>query len=82
MTTIKLTEKQRDDLKSLLEDHQTATDALDRAKKATYTRILTVSSEDGQDFYEVPLNYILTKRVLTEQIAWIEKELNKIGISV
>ncbi len=82
MTTVKLTEKQRDDLKSLLEDHQTVTDALACIKRVTWTRTLTIADEGGTEFFEVSLNYNFAKRVLTEQKDWTEGELKKFGIIV
>lgn len=82
MTTIKLTKKQRDDLKSLLADHQTVSDALDQVKKVSFTRTLTIASEDGDEFYEVTLNYNFAKAVLLQQKEWTEKELKKIGVTL
>ncbi len=82
MTTIKLTEKQRDDLKSLLEDHQQVTDALDQVKKLSWTRVLTIANSESNEFHEVSLNYNFAKAVLIQQKQWIEAELKKLGVSV
>jgi hypothetical protein len=76
---MKMTEQMRDELKSLLEQHQATTDALRHAGKA----VLFVSGDSDDDFIEVPLTPANAGRVLTEQTDWIEKELaDKFGISV
>jgi len=83
MPTIKLTEKQRDDLKSLLEDHQKITDALSMVKRSTFTRVLTIANPESSDeFYEVDLNYNFAKSALIAQRDWTEAELKKLGVAV
>jgi hypothetical protein len=79
---MKLTEKKRDELKSLLEDHEKAIDALRFVRRSTWSPVLEVVHDDGQDSVTVPLNYLIAERVLREQKQWIEKELGKLGIEI
>ena len=81
---IKLTEKKRDDAKSLLEDHQKLCDALLVVGKPGWERLLFLNGPEnrGEDNVEIALNYDLTKRTLTEQKKWTEKELAKLGIEL
>lgn len=80
--TIKINTKKRDDVKSLLADHQAVTDALLNAGKSIFKTEIMVSKEDDNDFTSVDLTHQIAKRALTEQKAWIEAELKKLGIEL
>lgn len=82
MTKIALTPKARDDVKSLLEEHQAVSDALVNHGKSGFDSSLSVGNDDSNDFTTVNLTYIIAKRALTEQKVWIEAELAKRGIAV
>ncbi len=77
-----LTEKQRDDVKALLEDHQKVTDALFNIGKASWFATMLVANEDDNDSADVGLNHVVAKRALTEQKIWVEAQLKKLGIEI
>lgn len=78
----KLTEKKRDDAKALLEEHQLVSDALLNVGKSGFAIDMFVNKEDDGDSTEVPMQYVIAKRALIEQKAWIEKELAKLDIEI
>ena len=77
-----LNEKGRDDVRSLLQDHQNASDALFNLGKSNFYKAITVSNEDDNDYNTVELQHIIAKKSLTEQKKWIETELEKLGIEI
>lgn len=79
---IKLTTKNRDDAKSLLEDHQKVCDAIQQVGKPSYLACMSVLNEKDNDSTEVAFNYNIAKRALAEQKEWVEKELAKLGIEI
>jgi hypothetical protein len=79
---VRLSEKKRDDLKSLLEDHQKIVDGLKCVRRATWTSNLEVVHDNGQDSVMVPLRYELAEQVLNKQKQWVEKELAKLGVEI
>lgn len=79
---IKLTMKTRDDLKSLLLEHQLVTDALAHVSQASWASNLTVSNEGSGDYVEVPMRHTIAKEALSAQRAWLESELKKLGIDI
>ena len=78
----KLTEKKRDDAKSLLEDHQKVTDALFNLGKSGFNCMAFVNNEDDNDSTEVDLTHAIAKRALTDQKKWIEEQLAKLEIEL
>lgn len=78
----KLSTKKRDDVRALLEDHQAVTDALMNVSKPSYFANMVVMNEKDNDSTDVRFNYNIAKRALTEQKAWTENELKKLGIEI
>lgn len=78
----KLSIKQRDDARALLDDHQSVCDALEHVSKVTWTTAMYVTHEDSNEDVVVGLRHEFAKSTLVEQKKWIEKELVKLGIEV
>lgn len=78
----KLNTKKRDDVKSLLEDHQAVTDAIANQAKSSFSTDINVSSDDDNDFTTVGLTHVIAKKALSDQKAWIEAELKKLDIEL
>lgn len=79
---MELIHQKRDDLKSLLEQHQKVTDALFNHAKSAFVTILTMNDEKNNDFTEVELHASTAKAALQTHKDWVEAQLNKLGISV
>lgn len=77
----KLNTKKRDDVKSLLEDHQAVTDAIANNMKSSHSANISVSDGDN-DFTTVGLTHVIAKRALADQKTWIEAELKKLDIEL
>jgi hypothetical protein len=78
----KWTRKTRDDVASLIKDHQSITDALANISKSTWVCELSLSHEADNDFIAVGLTVSIAKRVIAEQKAWTETKLAKYGIDI
>lgn len=80
MTTIKA-----DDIfnaATLLEQRQTAMDALDMLGKPGFITAIFVSNEDNNDSYDVSLNYSIAQAALKNQIKQIDADLAKLDLAV
>lgn len=80
--TIRLWTKDREDVKSLLEDHQKVTDALERGGRPTWNSVILVMNTDDNEAFEVDLGWQLARAALIAQRDWIEGELIKHGIEL
>ena len=80
MTTIK--EKDLFDAKTLLEQRQLATDALEMMGKSAYHVTVVVMHEDDNDSMEVELNYGIAKKAVESQLAQIDADLEKLDLRV
>jgi hypothetical protein len=78
MTT--LTMKQRDTMKSLLDEHVTISNALAKVGKIGFYIYLT--NDDTSDDATVTLNLDIARRAIEEQIEVTEEELAKLGIEI
>ena len=79
---MELTEAKRDDLKSLLEDHQKVTDALFNLPKRHFVVAITLNDEEYEDFTEVILPQSIARQTLKEAKAWVDNELKKLGVDI
>jgi hypothetical protein len=77
-----LTPKQRDDVASLLDAHQKVCDAIDYGGRANWYSNFFVSNEQGDEFFEVSLQWSIVKSCLVDQKHWLEAELKKHGIEI
>ena len=78
----KLTVKNRDDVKALLEEHQQVTDALLNLGKKNFSSSLSVNNDDDSDYTTVELRYDIAKQCLTAQKKWLEEALAKLEIEL
>jgi hypothetical protein len=79
---MELTQKKRDDLKSLLEDHQKVTDALFNHAKSAFVTSIVVNDEKNSDFTEVEIHASTAKIALLAHKEWVDKELKKLGVEI
>ena len=79
---MELTHQKRDDLRSLLEQHQKVSDALFNHSKSAFVTTITVNDEKNSDFTEVEIHASTAKTALQAHKEWIEKELGKLDIIV
>lgn len=77
----KLNEKQRAEVKDLLEDYQKICDLLSDVERRAFQIYLT-SDKDGDDFVEVQVSRKGAKTLLQEEKSWTEGELKRLGIEV
>jgi hypothetical protein len=73
--------KDRVSVATLLEDHQKIEDALEYGPKPKFSSYANVFNEDGESF-EVPLQWAVAKSALIAQRTVIEKELEKLGVTL
>jgi uncharacterized membrane protein len=79
---MQLTKSKRDDLRSLLEDHQKVTDALFNHAKAAFVTTILVLDEKNDDSTEVAVHASVAKKALIAHRDWVNEELKKFGVEI